>query len=259
MTRALTRTNFHSSRLIRTLADLAFLEIAVPAVAFGEKLGLWIDFTEAIALTGVLNACSAGSESTPHAMPCAAGVGVHEEFAKARVALENTVTKSGAPNVGRARAELALPTLDVPLDDTKVYAPFRRYHQAHQRDMETRVRTLRARVRDGVAKASPTLKQLTALDAAFEGILCEREAKLLSTIPSLLEKRFNHLRRAHLQTLHGSPPIDDNPDLWMKPGAWLARFCTELQTVLLAELDLRLQPAVGLLEALHNEKTLQHV
>jgi hypothetical protein len=33
----------------------------------------------------------------------------------------------------------------------------------------------------------------------------------------------------------------------------LANFCRELQGVLLAELDLRLQPAVGLIEALSNE------
>ncbi len=101
--------------------------------------------------------------------------------------------------------------------------------------METNVRSLRAKVRDGVAKASPKLRQLAALDAAFDGILCEREAKMLSSIPSLLEKRFNHLRKAHLQTLLDQQQTDDNPDLWMKPGAWLARFCTELQTVLLAE------------------------
>ena len=78
---------------------------------------------------------------------------------------------------------------------------------------------------------------------------------MLATLPSLMEKRFNQLRKAYLHT----QPADDKPALWMQPGAWLARFCTELQTVLLAELDLRLQPAVGLLEALHNQTTPEHV
>jgi len=41
----------------------------------------------------------------------------------------------------------------------------------------------------------------------------------------------------------------------MNEGAWLARFCHELEAVLLAELDVRLQPTVGLIEALQNEKT----
>jgi hypothetical protein len=255
MTRALTRTNFHSSQLIRTLADLAVLETTGPAAAFGEKLGLWIGFADAIALTGVLNTNTV--EEMPSTAQAVEGVSPGEEFAKVRASLENTITKSQAPNTGRTRAEMTLPKLDVPLEDGKAYAPFRRYHQAHQRDMETNVRSLRAKVREGVAKASPKLKQLTALDAAFDGILGEREGRLLATLPTLLEKRFNQLRKAHLQTLRDEPQTDDNPDLWIKPGAWLARFCAELQAVLLAELDLRLQPAVGLLEAFHNDQKLQ--
>lgn len=251
MTRALTRTNFHSSPLIRTLADLAVVETAGPAAAFGEKLGLWIDFADAIALTGVLNT---NTLDAPSAVQAVAGKSVADEFAKSRASMEGAITKSSSPNTGRTRAELSLPTLDEPLDDPKAYASFRRYHLAHQRDMENSVRLLRAKVRDGVAASAPQLLQLVALDAAFEGILVEREARLLSTIPSLMEKRFNQLRKAYLQTLQ-TQPADDQPALWMKPGAWLARFCTELQTVLLAELDLRLQPAVGLLEALHNDTT----
>ena len=252
MTRALTRTNFHSSHLIRTLCDLAVLETGGQEAAFGEKLGLWIDFADAIVLTRVHNA---SLKDAPVAKLVAVGPSVQAEFTRARASLEGAIAKSSAPNTGRTRAELSMPKLDLPLDDTKVYTPFRRYHQAHQRDMENNVRGVRAKVRDGVAAQSPKLRQLVALDAAFDGILAEREARLLSTIPSLMEKRFNQLRKAHFQT----QPTDNNPDLWMKPGAWMARFCTELQTVLLAELDLRLQPAVGLLEALHNEKTLQPV
>lgn len=257
MTRALTRTNFHSSQLIRTLVDLAVLETTGPAAAFGEKLGLWIGFADAIALTGVLN--TSAVEEAPLAMQSMVGLPLGEEFAKVRASLESFIIKSQGPNTGRTRAELTLPKLDGTLEDVKAYAPFRRYHQAHQRDMETNVRSLRTKVRDGVAKASPSLKQLTTLDAAFDGILAERESRLLATIPTLLEKRFNQLRKAHLQTLRDSQQTDNNPDLWMRPGAWLARFCAELQAVLLAELDLRLQPAVGLLEAFHDDTKLQPI
>lgn len=258
MTRALTRTNFHSSRLTRTLADLAVLEAGGPATAFAEKLGLWIDFADAIRLTGVHKA---GTENLPQAQPALQAmdeVSPGDAFARMRAGMENTITKNSAASTARVRSELALPKLDTPLDDVRAYAPFRRYHQAHQRDMESNARSLRATMRDSVARASPQLQQLAALDAAFDGILGEREARLLSTIPSLLEKRFNHLRKAHQQTLLATPQTDDNPDAWMKPGAWLARFCGELQAVLLAELDLRLQPAVGLLEAFNSEKS-QHV
>ncbi len=259
MTRALTRTNFHSSKLIRTLADLAVQETAGPAIDFGEKLGQWIDFADAIRLTGVHKG---STENVPQAQPVRQGMAEAspgDAFARMRTGMESTITSSRAASTARVRPELALPKLEAPLDDARVYASFRRYHQAHQRDMESGVRSLRARVRDSVARASPQLQQLAALDAAFDGILGEREARLLSTIPSLLEKRFHHLRKAHQQTLLAAQQADDNPDAWMKPGAWLARFCNELQAVLLAELDLRLQPAVGLLEAFNSEKSQQHV
>lgn len=256
MTRALTRTSFHSSKLIRTLADMALLEPAEPAPAFAEKLGSWIAFTDAIALSGVHNAGTTNPPGTPSGARGVVSAALHEEFTRTRTGLENTITQSACPSAGRARAELAMPKLDGPLEDATVYVPFRRYHQAHQRDMETNVRSLRAKVRDGVAHASPQLKQLVALDAAFDGILRGRETKLLSTMPSLLEKRFHHLRQAHQQTLRVGPQADA-PDAWTQPGAWLARFCIELQAVLLAELDLRLQPVLGLLEAFHNEKTHQ--
>ena len=103
------------------------------------------------------------------------------------------------------------------------------------------------------SQSLPALRQLAALDAALDKALCERESKLLSTVPLLLRKRFEHLLKAHQQTLLDTGHAD-KPDTWMKQGAWLARFCHELQTVLLAELDVRLQPTVGLIEALHNEK-----
>jgi len=111
------------------------------------------------------------------------------------------------------------------------------------------VQPLRVNVRDALAKASPRLKQLADLDATFEAILRERESKLLATVPVLLKKRFEHLYKAHQQALVDAQQADD-PAGWMNPGAWLARFCKDMQTLLLAEVALRLQPTVGLIEAL---------
>ena len=46
------------------------------------------------------------------------------------------------------------------------------------------------------------------------------------------------------------------PGWWLQPGAWLHTFCQDMRAVLLAELELRLQPVAGLLDAL-NEVTRQ--
>ena len=264
MTRAQTRTNFHSSRLIRILADLAVIETVEPGAVFAEKLALWVDFADAIQLCAVHNtgvACGAMGGAMGEAMGEAKGDAIGDEFARTRLGLENSITQSCTPGAGKTPLQRPTPLLPtqpsgLPLEAAIPYEPYRRFHLAHQRDMELNIRPLRSKARAALAQASPALRQLADLDATLDGILMEREKKLLATVPTLLEKRFKHLRNAHQQSVAASQQAD-NPDTWMKPGGWLARFCNELQTVLLAELDLRLQPTAGLIEACNDQK-LKH-
>ncbi|MES2880056.1 MAG: DUF3348 domain-containing protein [Pseudomonadota bacterium] len=241
MTRALTRTNFHSSRLVRLLSDLTVLVPVEPGMAFAEKFSQWMPLSDAITLRAAHNASPAGPAA---GTPLAARAALGEAFTRMRALWEKGITQPDVP----------APLLGEPLDVRAVYEPYRRYYLAHQRDMELQLRPWRTKVRNELAKASPALRQLAALDAALDGILAARESKLFTTIPALLEKRFAQLHKAHQQRLVDTDQTD-HPDFWMKPGGWLARFGHELQTVLLAELDLRLQPTQGLLEAFHNEKT----
>lgn len=236
MARAATRTNFHSSRLIRVLSDLAVVDAVEPGTAFAEKLGLWLNLRDAITLHAALNDSGASQPPTALGMKSVTRVAVGEEFARVRTGLVNSITQSCPPNPGAD------------------YEPYRRYHAAQQRAMEAGLRPLRASVRAVLAKASPALKTLADLDATFDAMLCEREGKLLATVPALLKRRFEQLRQAHQQMLVDTQQADD-PALWTTPGAWAARFRHELQTALLAELDLRLQPTLGLMEALNNKMT----
>jgi hypothetical protein len=45
----------------------------------------------------------------------------------------------------------------------------------------------------------------------------------------------------------------NSPQQWLRKGAWLDNFINEMQGLLLAELDLRLMPLIGLMEALDVE------
>ena len=252
MTRILTRTHFHSSRLLRILTDLSDVEAHAPGMAFAEKLGLWVDYTDAIALYAVHNANTMDPGEAHDSEP----VDIADDFSRIRASLEQQIARTTAPTRGQSGVELPLPQGDMPSELTSAFEPYRRYYLAHQRDMDLSVPPLRSRVRERLATMSPALQQLAALDGTFENILSEREAMLLAKLPQIMKKRFAHLRQLHQQTLTDTQQAD-RPEQWMQPGAWLARFCNELQTVLLAELDLRLQPAVGLLEALHHEKTKQ--
>lgn len=253
MTRALPRTNFNSSRLIRFLADLSVVDAAEPGHAFAERLGRWLDFTDAIALFAVHNAGTAGPQSDkPSGQQSVESVAVGEEFARIRTALVNSITQSCSPTVGQTRIKLPTPVLGVPIEIAAAYEPYRRFYLAHQRDIDLSVRPLRANVRQALSTVSPALKKLADLDAALDEILSDREGKLLAKLPLLLEMRFEQRLKTHRQMLVDTQQAD-SPALWMQAGGWLRGFCTELQTVLLAELDLRLQPTVGLIEAFSSE------
>jgi hypothetical protein len=254
MTRTLTRTNLHSSKLIRVLTDLALVDAAEPGDGFAEALSLWVDFNHAIAL-GTLHNASPANVANPAlaqgGMTSVTSAALGEEFTRVRGIAVRSMEKSAPTHVARAQIELLRAQADEPMDVATAYEPYRRYYAAQQRDMGLNIRALRAQVRVVLAKASPGLKMLADMDAAFDGVLSDREGKLLSTVPLLLERRFAQLRKAHQDMLTDVPQAD-NPALWMQPGAWLTRFCHEMQTVLLAELEVRLQPTLGLIEAFDN-------
>lgn len=249
MTRVSQRTNFHSSKLIRCLTELALVDTAAPENALGEKLGLWVHFADAITLSAVHND---GAGTLPQMQPGAdrsMQVAVSLEFDKIQAGMMNAVITSCASSPGPTHITLHAPVLALPLDLAATFLPYRRFYEAHQRDMELRVAPLRINVREALAKVSPKLKQLADLDATLENILRDRERKLLAKVPLLLKKRFEHLYKEHQQLCIETQRADDAAD-WMQAGGWLAHFCSDLQMLLLAEVALRLQPAVGLIEAL---------
>jgi hypothetical protein len=249
MTRALPRTHFHSSTLIRCLADLALVDAVEPGKAFAEKLGSWVHFTDAITLHAVHGDNRATSPSIRPGMHSAARDDASREFERVQAFLVTSITRSCSPHAGQAHIALPAPALALPMNPATAFVPYRRFYEAHQRDMESSIQPLRSRVRAALAKESPALRKLAELDASFETILRERESKLLSKIPALLKKRFEQLFKEHQQGLADSGQADD-PAGWMQAGAWLARFCNDMQMLLLAEVELRLQPAMGLIEAL---------
>ena len=249
MTRGLPRTNFHSSHLIRCLAELGLSQDADPASDFADELGQWLHFTDAIALSSVLDSGLAKAPAQSRVLRAATGVRLTAQFEQSRAFMANSINKSCALTGGNTHNKLPLP-----VDLEVSYAPYRKFYEAHQRDMELSVEPLRVNLRDALAKASPRLRKLAELDAVMEKFLREREARLLARVPLLLQQRFNAHYAAHQEqlTASGQP---DNPAAWMQPGGWLARFCHELQTLLLAEAELRLQPSAGLLEAFNQQET----
>jgi hypothetical protein len=253
MTRVLPRTNFHSSKLIRCLADFSMVAAVEPENAFAEKLGLWVHFTDAIKLSALHNDGISLLPTMPHKARNDARLTSHLAFEKVRASVVNSIAKSFSQNLGKAHIQLPVPSLELPMDIAAVFTPYRRFYESHQRDIALSIQPLRVNLRESLANASPQLKKLAELDAALETILSEREDKLLLTVPILLKKHFEQLFKAHQQTLLDSQQADQ-PNTWIKAGGWLAQFYQDMQTLLLAEFELRLQPVLGLMEASNLEK-----
>ncbi len=262
--RMATRTHLHRSRFIATLSELVGIDSGSARTAFADKLGQWIQIADAIGLRATHNVPAPTPSAAPVVQPVPATSAMADPaeqqlatldaaFARTRSALEGSIA-AGTQAAGAGKGALPLPARGTPLELAGSFEPFRRYYVAHQRDMDLKAKPLRARLREAAANATPALRQLAAMDAAMDGILVEREAQLLCKVPGLLEKRFKHLRSAHLHTLQALQQ-EDRLELWLQPGGWMARFCQEIQAVLLAEWDMRLLPALGLLEALHHEHT----
>lgn len=243
-----TASRFHSSQLIRCLADLGMVDAVDPGSAFAEQLGQWIHFADAITLSAVHSEGIARSPSMRADARPAARASIAAEFDRIQASLVNSVMKSCTPKSGKTHITLPAADFDLPINFGTAYAPYRRFYEAHQRDMELSIQPLRVNVRHALAKASPTLRKLADLDAAMEKMLRERESKLLAKVPVLLKKRFELLYKEHQQRLAAAQQTD-NPATWTKTGGWLARFCKDMQLLLLSEVDLRLQPTMGLIEA----------
>lgn len=210
------RTGFSGSTLVRSLARLTDIDVADSKRSFADRLSQWLGWTDAITLSSVLN----GDISKEPASALRVARGSEDaECRRVRDALVAAIAEDLAP----ARNAATGTTID--------FAPWRRRYVARQQAMETSISALRKRVRATLAGKSPAMAQLAALDAVMEHALGAQEQRLLATIPGLLGKYFKRLAQSG-------------------PEAWQEAFGKDMQSVLLAELEIRLQPVEGLLEAL---------
>lgn len=216
--------------------------------SFAERLGQWLDFQDALLVFSALQAGTVGAWELRSAGPSDSATAARQAFARVRDALVESVATGEVPTPCKAGID---PALRGPVESATDFAPYHRYYLARQRDMSASIDPLRASVRAALSRHSPPLRQLAALDAVMERALAARERELLAKAPVLLARRFEQLDTAH-RAASGAQAADE-PHRGMQPGGWLAGFCKEMQAVLLAELELRLQPIAGLIAAFDHE------
>jgi hypothetical protein len=222
------RSTFGQSSLVRQLAACMPAEAETPGMDVAERLSLWLNAFDAIGLQQAQQAirqirtAAAGSADAP---PVAAEA-LSADLQRVRSALAGAIAQDPR-------------SLALSPEGSK---PWQQRHLELQRQMEQMIQPLREHVQQALARGSPRLRQLAALDAVMAQALAAREQAVLPTVTTLLERRFVQLR------------AQANGDGTSEGAAtWLDDYAGEWRQVLLAELDLRLQPVLGLIEALGNE------
>ena len=224
------------STFIRTLAALDAVPVPSAPDAFAQRLARWFDWTQAFSLSAALGDASARAD-----VPMFGGQGAlaedEREFARVRAQLAKAIADAptGAVTtrrVARPRKDTVAPPTEMPAD----FATYRQRYATCQLAMETQVVPLRRRLRSTLADRSARAAKLAELDTVMEQVIGAQERALLGTVAGRLEARFDQLRSA-------------SSDAATPAGPWLERFHHEMRGLLLAELDLRLQPCEGLLQA----------
>jgi hypothetical protein len=275
------RTSFSGPTLIRSLARLTDLNAPESRQSLPDRLSQWLGWTQAIALSTVL-------DSDPPALPAGAPAPAEDEereCARVRTTLAKAIANDGAFSAARRRQPMPRPLENAQgpaqgsaqgmaqamapgarrgpaqaerAEQTVDYAVYRQRYLAMQRTMETAIGKLRGRLRAALAASHPGMSRLARVDAVMEQALGERERALLGTIPGLLEGHFHRLRLAEEAALAQAEAEAQAMPAPAASGAWLDTFRQDMRNVLLAELDVRLQPVEGLLAALRTRQPGRH-
>lgn len=256
------RSSFSSSPLVRTLDAWTPAEPEPSGLDFAERLSLWVNAFDAIRLQAAHQQV-ASLRSAPAPRPAVSAArqakALADDVQRVRGVLARAIAQDPDPLAASPAALVdprrlvrtpAQPTQGAAAADPG-YAPWRQRHQELQRQMDLMIPPLRDHVRQALAQGSPRLRQLAILDAAMEQVLAPREQALLPGVGVRLERRFKQLRAQHMDA--AEPATEDAAAAARRPGGWLDLFGKDWRQLLLAELDLRLQPVTGMLEALARE------
>lgn len=225
---------------------------------FAERLSLWVGPLEAIALQSAHQALR--QVGAPLSGPKPQAAELAGDVQRARAALAHAIAQDPLPP----------PAPGADLAKDAAWPTYLQRHLELQRKMDRLIDPLREHVRQALGRASIRLRQLAAMDVVLAQTLAARQERLLPTPPSLLQRRYEQLRQAHLQALQAAganahaegaegaaaadaSPAADDPAQWRARGAWLHRFEEDWRQALLAEVDLRLEPVLGMVEALSED------
>ncbi|MZR63368.1 DUF3348 family protein [Alcanivorax sp. DP30] len=236
-TQTRTQSGLPGSRLVQLLGSLDSKAARASHGDFAERLGRLFDLSDAISLDGATRFTPKGPFNPSDSLPQE----LQDALLKARHALLEHLSRSFAGE--KAASVIALPPLSDDADAEKrpSFGAYERFYQAHQRQIIAGLSNLRLRCRRLLTGHSATLAHLAELDAVFENGLSSYARQGFAALPGFLDQRYRLLWQQR-------DPFHTPAD-WLGPHGWLSQFRRELKMLLLAELDARQEPVLGLLAA----------
>lgn len=222
---------------VRQLARLTDAYVPPSQTSLPDRLSQWLDWTQAIALSTALDSRPTDGCTGPRAM-----TSQEDECAQLRASLAEAITGEPAFAPASPDGETAAPP---------DYAVLRQRYLTLQRRIQAYTGRLRGQLRDRLAEISPEMARLAQVDAVMEQALSPREHGLMSLVPALLGEHFERLGQAEEPASDNAGATTERP---ATRGAWLDAFRKDMQSMLLAELDVRFQPVEGLLAALRSSQ-----
>lgn len=238
------------TRLLNTLTGLGLRVGAPPPGSVADKLAGLIDLSESIALADALRALTRARFKL---LPATSGSDPRAFFLESRGAMLAFIAGSFYSDAASVPFLLPRASAQTVADLAEAYQPYQRFYMLHQSEMDHRILSLRNSLRHRLAEHSPEMAKLASLDRIVAEPLLDHNRRLLATVPRGLSKRFKQLAEDYLESQTSSEWGESENGLG--PESWLRQFCNEMQDLLLAELDFRLLPVLGLLEALEAEDT----
>ena len=237
--------DLHEAPLLRFWAEHGLLKLKSPPQDLGERLASWLDVRQAIQLRQQLETHVAHVKQTTGQDAS----GLRGQLDELRTALQAAImTDQFAP--GFWRNPMPDQVLVTPLVWDDLWEPYRRYLLDHQKQMSLLLARWRRQARSALLTSGGELQALARLDAVYDLALSAKEARLLATLPMRMGQLLARRVREHVP----SPPDGESTTARsVSTPSWLTQFENDLRLSLMAELELRLQPLLGLVEAFESK------
>lgn len=238
-----------SSRLVRLLRTWGEQAGTPSQQDVAERLGHWLGAFDAIKLDGTLHSLKSGAPVRP-ATGVAVDVARLERIVDSATAeLHDLIDSRLQPAASVTRA------LGLAEDEGAAVSSHAMHQQRYldaQQQVGVRLAQCRAQLRQSLSQGGTQWRQLALLDAAMEQMLGRHEQKLWATVTACLERRFEHWRQNPPRSDATVGPEEDSA-AGCQPGGGLHAYEQDQRALLRAEMEVRLQPILGLLEAARNE------